>query len=77
MTDYIVVIVTIFVTLIIMGFIIDIHASQCSMPDIQLPNDTHCPTICECARDSVQCQIPACNHLDCINWYWMCIYKWR
>lgn len=78
MTDYIIVTITIIITLVIMGFVVNIHSSNCSMPDIHLPNTTYCPSICECIeRDTPRCQVPACNHLDCINWYWTCIYKWR
>ena len=78
MSVNIVAIIAIIFMLVIMGFVIDVHSSQCSMPDLQLPNDTFCPAICECTdRDVLKCQVPACDHLDCINWYWMCIYKWR
>jgi hypothetical protein len=57
------------------GFVTEVRYSQCALPDLTIKNT--CPTMCDCNRSLERCQISECDHLDCINWYWMCVYKWR
>lgn len=77
MIDKIILFVMLLFMIIFCGFFFNIHGSECTMPDLGL-SDNSCPTICECTqRDYPKCQVEACDYLDCINWYNICVYKWR
>lgn len=66
--------------IIVMGFVVPyIHNNNCAMPDLHQYDNNTCPVMCDGCydRNIPICQIPACDHLDCINWYTLCVYKWR
>lgn len=71
-------IIIVVVICIVLGFFSDIHAMQCSLPDLELPSDgSYCPSSCECFRSTEKCQIPACDDLDYWHWWGIRYFKWR
>jgi len=74
------IIITIIICLIIMGFASNIHFLSCSMPELTIDGENIfdsekiCPNICDCNNTYEKCQIPACDYTRCwLSWYNICM----